>query len=337
MQSTTRQRRANTRFGSLSMCAALRGALLLCCMAAAGQAAASADLDEIRAQRAAIEQEIAQFQQSIALLLPEGVTAADSDNPAVQSLLAQRTALNEKLLALSTKEVALLRAKLASQPSLEGALDSGETKPLRLSDPVLEESPEEREVERLRTLWQQYAEKQEALEPNDSDPDPRAVAAAQLDAYRRDAMSQARIPFSADKVRLSGIEGYTALAQISQRLADPAIPESHRELSPICNLRTRLSGQLVSNESRSLKSVGKGHYLARVRLHGGETVLTVRDRQWHVRLPQDMAPGDYLLTLYSPASAEPELHVIPIVDLLAQDGAYLPQWLPPELDLAPPA
>ena len=138
-------------------------------------------------------------------------------------------------------------------------------------------------------------------------------------------------------MRLTGREGSTALAQISQRLSNPNIPESRRDIAPICSIKTRLFGQLIFSENRSLRPVGKNHYLSRIRLQPGDTTLLVRNDRWLIRLPQDVNARDYLITLYAPPGADSELHVFPVEELLTYEDAHIPAWLPAELEIRQPA
>ena len=48
-------------------------------------------------------------------------------------------------------------------------------------------------------------------------------------------------------------EGSTALASITERLTDPSIPESRRDIAPICTIKTLLFDTLVVSEIRSLR------------------------------------------------------------------------------------
>ena len=166
---------------------------------------------------------------------------------------------------------------------------------------------------------------------------PTAGELARREASRQDAASLAKIPFSADKVRLNGAEGITALARISQRLSNGDIPETHRNIAPICGLKTRLYGALIASENRSLKPVGKGQYIARIRLQPGDTTLRVQSHKWELRLPQNIDSADYLITLFLPKSGEPELHIFAVDDLLGEESPYIPAWLPDELNIKPMA
>ena len=195
------------------------------------------------------------------------------------------------------------------------------------------DSPEEEAevVNRLHNLLDNYyTEQQESAAILPSKEEIAAREAAQ-----QDASSARQITFNVDKVLLSGTEGGLALAQITRRLTDPLIPESRRDIAPICLIKTRLFDTLVSSENRSLTPVGKNHYVARVRIQPGDTTLIIMSKQWELRLPQHANARDHLVTLYQPVEGEAELHVFAIEDLLAGEDAHIPAWLPEELDIPP--
>lgn len=221
-------------------------------------------------------------------------------------------------------------AALASAGPLPGgAITAIESKPLRIPTVGATLEQEAETVERLHKLLESYyADLQESARIL---PTPEEVALREL--ARRDAEALSRIPFSVDKVRLSGAEGSAALAQISQRLVDPRIPESRRDMAPICSIKTRLLDTLVGVENRSLKPVGKNHYIVRVRLQPGETTISVLSDHWEIHLPQHATARDFLITLYRPVSGTPELHVFAVDELLAADNLHIPAWLPEELDI----
>ena len=91
----------------------------------------------------------------------------------------------------------------------------------------------------------------------------------------------------------------------------------------------------IASENRSLRPVGKNQYVAKIHLQSGETTLRVKDQKWKLRLPDDIAASDYLLTLFLPKAGTPELHIFAVEDLLAQEIPYFPAWLPDELNLKP--
>jgi hypothetical protein len=188
---------------------------------------------------------------------------------------------------------------------------------------------EAREVERLQNLLATYYSQQASSGEGVANADQQAS----LEVRRHDAQTLARIPFSMDKVRLNGSEGSLALQQITQRLNDPELPESRREVAPICSIKTYLSGALVGSESRSLKPVGKNHFVARIRLQPGDTTLRILNHRWEVRLPENVKASDFIITYYSPVGTAPELHVFAIDEFLAEDTPYIPAWLPEELKI----
>ena len=166
---------------------------------------------------------------------------------------------------------------------------------------------------------------------------PSTEELARRNAAQRDAQDLADIPFSADKVRLNGSEGNTALARMTQRLSDHNIAESRRDIALICSIKTHLYGTLIASENRSLKPAGKHQYIARVRLQPGESTLRVGSDQWQVSLPQDMSAADYLITLFAPPDAVPEFHIFSVTDLLAEKKPHIPAWLPRGINLNPAA
>ena len=148
-----------------------------------------------------------------------------------------------------------------------------------------------------------------------------------------DAEKISRIPFSVDKIRLNGAEGSTALSEITRRLTDPNIPESRRDVAPICGIRTQLFGSLIASERRSLKPVGKNNYVAQIRLQPGDTTLRIKEDRWEIQLPQNVNAGDFLITLYIPPDSPPQLHLFAIDDLLAEQDPHIPAWLPDDIKL----
>lgn len=162
---------------------------------------------------------------------------------------------------------------------------------------------------------------------------PTAEEVSRREFAQRDAETLEKIPFSAAKVRLTGAEGSTALAEITQRLLDPGIPESRRDIAPIYLVKTRLFDTLVTSESRSLRPIGKRHYITRVRLQPGDTTISIMANDWEVRLPQYTDARDYLITLYRPLDGTPELHVFAVDDLLTIADPHIPAWLPADLGI----
>jgi len=189
------------------------------------------------------------------------------------------------------------------------------------------------DVARLNQLLHEYETEEAAARANL----PREQELARRQLAQEDANDLMPVTFDPDKLLLNGAEGSTALSQITQRLADPRLPESRRAVAPLCSIKTRLFGSLISSENRSLKPVGKYHYVARVRLQPGETTLQIGSRHWQLQLPRDSNAGDYLITFYQPGGIRSEMHVFPVRELLADKNHHIPAWLPEELDLKPNA
>ena len=297
------------------------------------------ELQALTQERGMLTAELDQYKATVRLIQTDGRPPEQSGNPAVRRLALEMVKIKERLIVVTERELTLLqeqitaaRALAAASPQYEVA-DGIESKPLRVTTPDYSMADEQEHVERLRTLLASYyAELQEAARTLPSEEELAARAAAQLEAEQL-----ARIPFSADKVQLSGAEGSTALSQITRRLTDPDIPESRRDIAPICGIRTELFGALIASEQRSLRPVGKNNYVARIRLQPGDTTLRIQERSWKIHLPQHVNAGAYLITFYKPAGVDPELHVFSVDDLLAQKNAHVPAWLPPELNLRPRA
>ena len=261
--------------------------------------------------------------------------------------------MKEQLLAIAAEEVTLLQQQIhgragglqRDEPIIGfgedeemiaadtlAARTSREGKPLRQMDTPGRDYATDTEVddvERLHELLQDYFAQVQAsanILPTDAELAAREKA-------QRDVENLTRIPYSADKVRLTGEEGSTALAHITQRLMNPAIPESRRDSSPICSIKTYLFDTLVASENRSLQPVGKNHYVARVRLQPGESSLSILNSRWDVNLPQQAIATDYLVTFYNPPGRDPQLHLFAIEDLLALESPHIPAWLPEELNI----
>jgi hypothetical protein len=305
-------------------------ALLFAPLSLADTNAIDQELRSLQEVRVLLSDDLAQFEKTLEILLPPGGTPAESSNPAVKNLAAESMRIRERLIRITEREVTLVQRRIALSKQNSEELES---RPLRGPDTSLSEYDTAEDVSRLLILLNQYyADLQESLRSM-----PTAEELARRDAARQDAASLAKIPFSADKVRLNGAEGITALARISQRLSDNDIPESRRDISPICGIKTRLFGSLIASENRSLRPVGKNQYIARVRLQPGDTTLRVKNHTWQLRLPETMDAGDFLITLFLPRSDVPELHIFAVEDMLAEESPYIPAWLPDELNLKPNA
>ncbi len=207
-----------------------------------------------------------------------------------------------------------------------------ESKPLRETVPDYSAELEDAQVQRLQNMLRAYqSEQAEAILS-----EPTAKEVADRQQATEDAERLARIPFNASKVRLSGEEGSLALAEITRRLSDPVIPESRRDNSPICSFRTYLFGNLIAGEKRSLRPVGKHHYILKQHLQPGTTTVRISGHSWEVRIPEDSHSQEYLVTLYKPPGVKPQLHVFPVAELTAATNAHIPAWLPDEFQIQLP-
>ncbi len=323
-----------------SLCAVLLFSLLLPLAANASDIT----LDALTREREVLSDELQQYEKTLAILHTEDTPPETSKNPAVRTLAAEMVNIRQRLISITEQEVTLLQEQIVDARA-ETAPLTEETSPANPVSVAVEAKPqrpkareysveqEARDVARLRgLLTAYYTEQQQAAQVLPTEEEVAQREAAQLDAQRL-----AMIPFSADKVRLNGSEGSTALSQITRRLSDPNLPESRRDVSPICTLKTRLFGKLVGSETRSLIPVGKHHYVARIRLQPGDTTLRIMDHRWELKLPEDISATEYLFTLYAPPSTEPELHVFAVNDLLAEEQAHIPAWLPDAIGLKPRA
>jgi len=309
-------------------------ALLACALLLASpvRAQAPSELERLTTERETLTRELEQYQRTLALIPGDASSPGESSNPAVRTLAQEMVRIKERLIAVTEREVTLLQEQITTArevDSEEPPPDAMESRPLRPARDDYTREQEMATVERLHQLLADYyAELQEAARTLPSEEE-----LAQRAAALRDAEQLARIPFSPDKVRLNGAEASTALSQITRRLSDPNIPESRRDMAPICAIKTYLFGSLIFSENRSLKPVGKNHYVARLRLQPGDTSLHILDHRWEVQLPQHVNAGDFLVTYYAPPGSEPELHLFAIDDLLAEQRAHIPAWLPAEIHL----
>ncbi len=186
----------------------------------------------------------------------------------------------------------------------------------------------EQEVERLQSILQAYY--------SDSAPQLPAAANAQVDsASTTAAVGKAeqltQSGYSADKVYLSGDEGNIVLAQFTRRLKDPRIPELHRDVAPICTVKTRLFDTLVNSERISLKPIGKNHYIASIKLQPGESTFAIKSQEWQVSVPEDRVAREHLVTFYREPGGKPQLHTFAVEDMLASADPLVPEWLPPDI------
>ncbi len=303
-----------------------------------GQTAGVEDkLAALTHERESLSYELEQYQKTIEILGADDSDPSQSNNPAVRNLAVEMAKVKAKLIRVIEQEVTELQGQINTAKAVAATVEPQpetevESRPLRTLDTdssMASVAREEESVARLLTLLaQHYSELQESLRVQTSPEEVAARRAAQSDA---DAL--AHIPYSVDKVRLSGSEGSTALALITQRLGDSSIPESRRDVARIFSIKTRLYGSLIASENRSLKPVGKNHYIAKVRLQPGNTSVQVGTNHWEILLPESISAADYLITLYTPPAGKPEFHIFSVPDLLAQENPYLPAWLPSELQL----
>jgi hypothetical protein len=327
-----------------SLCSTvLRTAVLMCALLIIASPAKALDpeleLQALANERTVLTTELDQYKSTVKVLQADGTPPEQSSNPAVRKLASEMVRIKERLVGVTERELTLLQEQITAARLLAMATQQDtaadeptrgiESKPLRVTVRDYTDVSEKEHVQRLHALLASYyAELQEAARTLPTNEEMAARAAASLDAEKL-----ARIPFNADKVRLNGAEGSTALSQITRRLTDPNIPETRRDIAPICGIRTQLYGSLIASERRSLKPVGKNNYVARVRLQPGETTLRIKEDRWEIQIPQHMNATDFLITLYVPPKGAPELHLFAIDDLLAEDEPHIPAWLPEDLKL----
>ena len=294
------------------------------------------ELQALAGEREMLAAELEQYKSTVRLLQADATPAELSTDPALRRLDLEIVRIKEQLIAVTKRELVLLQEQISTTRQLADApagpvreKQGIESKPLRKSAADYTLANEQEHVERLHALLASYyAELQEAAHTLPSEEELEARAAARVDAEK-----QSRIPFSADKIRLNGAEGSTALSEITRRLTDPNIPESRRDVAPICGIRTQLFGSLIASERRSLKPVGKNNYVAQVRLQPGSTTLRIKDDRWEIQLPQNVNASEFLITLYLPPDSPPELHLFAIDDLLAEQDPHIPAWLPDDIQL----
>lgn len=311
--------------------------LLILYPAFAKSADSELELQALAQERGMLTLELNQYKKTVELLHTDTTPAQRSSNPAVRQLALEIVKIKERLIVVTERELALLQEQISiarqlthTEQETAGASEGMESKPLREPNYTHSLASEQEHVERLHTLLASYyTELKEAAHTLPSESELAKRAAARLDAQKL-----SHIPFSADKIHLNGAEASTALSEITGRLSDPGIPESRRDTAPICGIRTELFGSLIASERRSLKPVGKSHYVARIRLQPGTTTLRIKDDRWEIQLPQNASARDYLITLYTPPNSHPELHLFAIDELLAEQHPHIPAWLPEDINLA---
>jgi hypothetical protein len=264
----------------------------------------AAELMNLRQQQQQLEEDIEQYQKSIELLRSNR-SREDGPSPALEALKAQLILGQTTLIELFEKE-ATLQQQLNTQ---------------RTTDPGYDTEAEE--VARLKTLLNNYYA-DEAL---------TAALAASDDASR--ILDRSDEGYAFDKVRLSGLEGVAAIQYMDNRLTEDHLSSPRRQLDIIFHIEVRRDGDLVSSSSHSLKSLGRSYYIGKVSLRGGIARVSVRKDEWAARLLLEQ-PSFYLVTLYLPREAAPELHLIPVEEMKATGWRELPAWLP-HIGALPPA
>ncbi len=321
---------------------------LFCVLLVAGQVSGQSTetgrtLQRLTDERQTLTAELDQYRKTMATLQTDGKPAEESPNPAIRKLAVEAVALKKQLVAVTEQEVSLRQQQIVAAAAKSNTAESAtsqtdatlppdnapQSQPLHTENTGITREQEAENVARLHSLLASYYVElqQSALIL------PTAEELSRRELAQRDAETLDKIPFSANKVRLNGSEGSTALAEITKRLMDPGIPESRRDIAPIYLVKTRLFDTLVASESRSLRPVGKNHYIARIRLQPGETTISILSNQWEVHVPQQADARDYLITLYRPVDGSPELHVFAVEDLLSADRPHIPAWLPDDLDI----
>ena len=339
---------ATTHRTRLIVCRATVMAALLCSIlfpqqSTAQSAAVEKRLNLLTQERKSLTGELAQYKRTLLLLSADNPNPEQSSDAKIRSLSREMLSLKSDIIAVTEQEVTLLQEQIAAAHDAKfnksgggegvGLKDNGESESISSALPTRDysESREAENVSRLLTLLSiHYAELQES-----SLTLPTATELAQRDVAKQDADTLAKIPFSAAKVRLNGPEGSASLVNMTRRLADSTIPESRRDIAVICSIKTRLYGALIASENRSLKPVGKYHYIAKIRLQPGDSTLRVGSDRWEILLPQNISAADYLVTLYAPPSENPEFHIFSVDDLLAVDKPHIPAWLPSSIELKP--
>ena len=276
---------------------------LLCsghCYAQAADQDPAVALQELLEQKERLLADIAQYQQSIDLI---GAAGAEG-NPAMGALQEQLQTSLQLLAQIEVRELRL-REEVSHNRSAE-------------AEPMPPVSSDE-EVMRLKQLLSGYyaeqAREAEALARASSEPEPEPEF---LGAQQ----------FAPDQVMLNGNQGVAAIEQISSRMQSTAYSSQGRVLDIIFQVAIRREGRLVGSSSHSLRPLGAGQYIAKIRVESGSARIRVKNDQWTVELPGD-GPSEYLVTLNQPRGQTPELHVISVAELKATHWTDVPDWLPP--------
>ena len=282
--------------------------LLILLPAFAKSADSELELQALTQERAMLTLELNQYKKTVELLHTDTTPAQRSPNAAVRQLALEIVKIKERLIVVTERELSLLQEQISiarqltlTEQDTAAASEGMESKPLREPNHTHSLASEQEHVERLHTLLASYyAELKEAAHTLPSESELAKRAAAHLDAQKL-----SHIPFSADKIHLNGAEASTALSEITGRLSDPGIPESRRDTAPICGIRTELFGSLIASERRSLKPVGKNHYVARIRLQPGDTTLRIKDDRWEIQLPQNASASETAVRATATTAALP--------------------------------
>ena len=306
------------------------------CLSPAGIASEtepSPELQALTTERELITSELTQLRKTIALLQGSARPGTGKSSETVKRLNAEILILKLKLIELSKQEIALLEAEITSadDPVLEPE-PVIESKPLRTQTPDYSDEAEAAQVTQLRKLLKDYYVEEELAR----EIGPSAEEVVAREAASRDAAQLDKIPFNVSKVRLSGAEASIALAQVTRRLANPDIPETRRYPVPVYSVKTHLFGNLIASEQRSMTPVGKYHYISRIELQPGDTTVHMLGYRWQVNLPDDIHTQAYLITLYKPPGTKPEFHIFSIEELLAEEHAHIPAWLPEQAGIPGP-
>ncbi len=311
-------------------------ALLFSALSLGQSATVELELNALTSEREMLSNEVEQYQKTLDILGVDGTSPEESSNPAVRNLVTEMVRIKGRIITITEREVTLLQEQIIAANAVAATpvppeQREIESRPLRTHTRDYSIAREAENVARLLTLISEhYTEVQESMRLL-----PSAEELALRHAAQRDAVTLAKIPFSVGKILLNGSEASTSLAQMTHRLTDNRIPESRRDIALICSIKTRLYGTLIASENRSLRPVGKNHYIAKVRMQPGDSTLRVGNERWEVRLPQNLSAQDYLITLYAPPGGDPEFHVFSVSDLLAHDQPHIPAWLPSNIELKP--
>lgn len=283
----------------------------------------------LAAERELLHSELTQYAKTLAILKRRGASTAT--NTSISNIAMEVVRIKRRLIAITEQEVNILQQRIADSKARKKRQEHYDLPGSSRTHVYSIEEEERMVTQLLKLITKYYSDLETALALLPSDEEMEKFSAA-----KRDTEALAKIPYGPSKVRLTPAESNTALAEITERLTGEGVTLSRRDSAPICSIRTRLAGKIISSENRSLKPVGNKHYVARVRLQPGSTEFSIRGRKWKVKLPSDMSSKDYLITLYAPMMSKAEFHVISIEDLLSQEIPYVPAWLPDELNIIPP-